>query len=318
MNSSNNLPSLSIVLPCYNEEKVLPETLTRLTTLLNDLIDSNKIGKASKMYFVDDGSNDKTWELIDEFSQNNKQVRGIKLSCNRGHQNALLAGLLNAGGDAIISIDADLQDDILIIEKMVDEYIAGSDVVYGVRKSRSTDTFFKRCTAESYYKLIQLMGVDIVFNHADYRLLSRRAINALKSYGEVNLFLRGVIPTLGFRCTQVEYDRCQRFAGESKYPISKMLSLAVDGITSFSVTPLRVIALMGLLVFIGTLFMSAWVLWTKFVSNTGIPGWASSVLPIYFIGGIQLLSIGVLGEYVAKTYMETKKRPRFIIEKIIE
>jgi glycosyltransferase involved in cell wall biosynthesis len=308
---------LSIVVPCFNEEAVLPETVNRLTKLLHE-IPSSKISNDSKIYFVDDGSSDKTWSLIEKYSKTNPLVRGIKLSRNKGHQNALLAGLLTVDGDAVISIDADLQDDISIIEKMIDDYHLGNDIVYGVRKSRASDTAFKRITAQAYYKLLKFLGVDIIYDHADYRLLSRRAINALQQYDEVNLFLRGLIPTLGFSSSLVEYERFERFAGESKYPLRKMLTFAIDGITSFSAVPLRLIAFVGLAVFLGTFFMSAWVLWTKFVSGVAIPGWASSVLPIYFLGGIQLLGIGIIGEYIGKIYLETKKRPHFHIETTID
>jgi glycosyltransferase involved in cell wall biosynthesis len=308
---------LSIVVPCFNEEDVLPETVSRLTELLS-IIPQTKISDDSNIYFIDDGSSDKTWSLIQEYSKTNRLVKGIKLSRNKGHQNALLAGMLTVDSDAVISIDADLQDDISIIEKMIDEYHSGHDIVYGVRKERTTDTVFKRVTAQAYYKLLKFLGVDIVFDHADYRLLSRRTLNALQQYGEVNLFLRGLIPTLGYSSSIVEYQRFERFAGESKYPLRKMLAFAIDGITSFSAVPLRLIAIAGLAVFIGTLLMSIWVLWTKFVSGAAIPGWASSVLPMYFLGGIQLLSVGVIGEYVGKIYLETKKRPHFHIETTID
>jgi glycosyltransferase involved in cell wall biosynthesis len=309
--------SLSIVVPCYNEDQVLPETVDRLLSLLDRLVGLEKITSDSCIYFVDDGSTDRTWSLIASYAHQHARVSGIKLSNNRGHQNALLAGLLTVRGDAVVSIDADLQDDINVIEDMVDHNLSGVDVVYGVRKRRNTDTLVKRATAEGYYKILQYMGVNVVFNHADFRLLSRRALDALKAYGEVNLFLRGVIPTIGFPSAVIEYDRLERFAGESKYPLRKMASLAVDGITSFSALPLRIIAILGLVVFLVTFLMSIWVLWTKMITGTAIPGWASSMLPILMLGGIQLLSTGVLGEYVAKTYLETKRRPRFIIEETL-
>lgn len=310
-----NLTTLAIVVPCYNEKEVLPETARSLISLLDDLIAKNKVSKNSLIYFVDDGSRDQTWDLIEEHAKADLRIRGVKLSRNIGHQNALLAGLHVAEGDAIVSIDADLQDNPAAIELMMDEYHAGKDVVYGVRALRDTDTFFKRVTAESYYKLLHWMGVDVVFNHADYRLLSRRALDALKEYDEVNLFLRGVIPTIGFPSSVITYRREERFAGESKYPLRKMLALAVDGITSFSAAPLRLIALLGILIFLFTLVLSGWVLWLSLVKGTALPGWASSVLPIYLLGGIQLLSIGVVGEYVAKVYKEAKRRPRFFIDK---
>lgn len=317
MSSESSTLALSIVVPCYNEEEVLPETVRRLLALLDDLTAKGKVAAASRVYFVDDGSKDRTWAMIEEHSATDRRIGGIKLSRNRGHQNALLAGLMTVRGDAVVSIDADLQDDITVIEDMVDRHLDGADVVYGVRKRRDTDTLFKRATAEGYYKLIKAMGVEVVFNHADYRLLSRRALDVLKGYDEVNLFLRGVIPTIGFPSAVVEYDRHERFAGESKYPLRKMLALAIDGVTSFSAMPLRLIAVLGMLIFIGTMMLSIWVLWTRLTSGNAVPGWASSVLPIYFLGGIQLLSIGVLGEYVAKVYLEVKRRPRYIVEKTI-
>lgn len=310
------MTTLTIVVPCYNEEAVLPETNKRLLSLLDQLQDQGKVSNHSRIYFVDDGSRDRTWTLVEEQAVHDSRIHGIKLSRNRGHQNALLAGLLTVGGDIVVSIDADLQDDISVIEKMVDAYHEGNDVVYGVRKERDTDTLFKRGTAETYYKLLKWMGVDVVFNHADYRLMSRRALEALKEYNEVNLFLRGVIPTIGFPFSVVTYDRNERFAGESKYPLHKMVALAVDGITSFSALPLRMIAGLGIIIFLLSLIISIWVVWVRFISGDAIPGWASSVLPMYFLGGVQLLSIGIVGEYVAKIYMETKQRPRFIIEKI--
>jgi glycosyltransferase involved in cell wall biosynthesis len=268
----------------------------------------------SAIWFVDDGSKDKTWELIEGYVVSNPYIRGLKLARNRGHQNALLAGLENATGDVLISIDADLQDDIQVIKTMMAEYHKGIDVVYGVRSVRELDTPFKRMTAEGYYHLLKKMGVNIVFNHADFRLMSRRAIEALKAYEEVNLFLRGIIPTIGFPSSTVEYARAARFAGESKYPLKKMLALAADGITSFSAVPLRLIALLGFIIFLLSMGLSAWVFFVKVFTDHATPGWASSVLPMYLLGGIQLLSIGVLGEYVAKMYMETKKRPRYFIQ----
>lgn len=307
---------LTIVLPSYNEEEVLNETSSRLLSLFEKLISADKISDESRICFVDDGSKDKTWNIIETLSQKHLHISGIKLSRNRGHQNALLAGLFTVEGDIVISIDADLQDDIEIIEEMLDSYNKGNDIIYAVRKERKTDTAFKRATAEGFYKIMHLMGVDIVFNHADYRLMSRRAIEHLKSFKEVNLFLRAMVPLIGFQSSNVYYDRAERFAGESKYPLKKMLSFAWDGITSFSVMPLRFITVTGFLIFIATLLMSVWVLGVKFFSEEAVPGWASTVLPIYFIGGIQVLSLGIVGEYIGKIYMETKERPRFIIEKI--
>ena len=308
---------VSIVLPCYNEEEVLPETASRLLALFERLHHAEKISANSKIYFVDDGSRDRTWEIIETLCAAHAPIHGIKLSRNRGHQNALLAGLFTAEGDALISIDADLQDDVDVIETMIDAYAEGNEIVYGVRKERKTDTAFKRATAEGFYKIMHLMGVDVVFNHADYRLMSRRAIEELKQYKEVNLFLRAMVPLIGFQSASFYYDRAERFAGESKYPLKKMLSFAWDGVTSFSVMPLRMISMLGFIIFVAALLMSVWVLGTKLFTEEAIPGWASTVLPIYLIGGIQVLSIGIVGEYIGKMYMETKARPRFIVDKVI-
>jgi glycosyltransferase involved in cell wall biosynthesis len=310
-------PQLSIVVPCYNEEAVLPETLQRLHTLLGRLIAAAKISDSSEIVLVDDGSRDRTWELIREAHTQDARFRGVKLSTNRGHQTALIAGLWAASGEAIVSIDADLQDDLEAIERMVDAYASGHEIVYGVRTSRATDTAFKRSSAGVYYHLLELFGVRIVRHHADYRLLSRRALDSLKQYSEVNLFLRGIVPLMGYRSTIVPYERAARFAGESKYPLRKMLALAFNGITSFTPMPLRLIAMLGIVVSALSLAMMLWVLWVKLATNEAIPGWASSVIPIYFLGGIQLLSIGVLGEYVAKLYIETKRRPRYFVEETL-
>ncbi len=306
---------LSIVVPCYNEEAVLEETAKRLDALLKRLQAANKISKHSKIYFVNDGSRDRTWELIESLSKQYEAVHGFKLSRNRGHQNALLGGLFNAQGDALVSIDADLQDDVDAIEAMVDAYHNGHDIVYGVRKERKTDSVFKRTTAESFYKLMHLMGVDIVYNHADFRLMSRRAVEELKQYPEVNLFLRAMVPLIGYPATNIYYNRSERFAGESKYPLRKMLSFAWNGITSFSIVPLRLITMTGFVIFLASMLISLWVIGIKLFTNDAVPGWASTVLPIYFIGGIQVFSIGIVGEYIGKMYLETKRRPRFIIEK---
>jgi glycosyltransferase involved in cell wall biosynthesis len=306
---------LTIVVPCYNEEAVLPETGKRLHALLADMTSRGLVAGSSHVLFVDDGSKDSTWALIDRMANDSPGFRGLKLSRNRGHQNALLAGLFAADGDIVVSIDADLQDDLNAIEKMIDAHLKGADVVYGVRRQRETDTFFKRITAESYYRLLGRFGVEIVFNHADFRLLSRRVLDALASYGETNLFLRGIVPQLGFPSAIVYYDRTERFAGESKYPIGKMLSLAWQGITSFSSAPLRAITGLGLLVSAGSIGFTLWALWVRLMTNDAVPGWASTVVPIYFLGGVQLLCIGILGEYVAKLYMESKRRPRYFVEK---
>lgn len=309
---------LAVVMPCYNEQEVLPETCSQMTALLNKLMEAGKISRESRMYFVDDGSRDRTWNLVQGFVQQDLPVVGIKLSRNRGHQNALLAGLFMAEGDVVVSIDADLQDDINAIEEMLDRYRDGCDIVYGVRRRRETDTFFKRFTAESFYRMIALLGAQTISNHADYRLLTRRAIDALKEFREVNLFLRGIVPLIGYKSAIVRYDRQARFAGESKYPLRKMIGLALDAVTSFSVVPLRFITLVGLLVFLFTIGMSGYVLWIRFLTDIAVPGWASTVLPVYFLGGVQILCIGVIGEYLGKLYAESKARPRFVIEDIAQ
>ncbi len=309
--------ALSIVVPCYNEEAVLPATAQRLSGLIEDLRGRGILSPESRIYFVDDGSKDGTWASIERLSHQWPAVHGIKLSRNRGHQQALLAGLLTVPGEVVISIDADLQDDITAIEAMLAAYVDNHDIVFGVRRRREVDTPFKRFTAEGYYHLLRLMRVEVIFNHADFRLMSRRAIEALGEYHEVNLFLRGIIPQLGFRATTVFYDRAERMAGESKYPLRKMLSLAWEGITSFSTLPLRMITAVGGLVSLGSFMVTLWVLWVHFFTDQGVPGWASTALPIYFLGGIQLLSLGIIGEYLAKMYTEIKARPRYIIDKII-
>ncbi|GAB3099957.1 glycosyltransferase family 2 protein [Aestuariicella hydrocarbonica] len=314
----NTCPALDIVIPCYNEEEVLAETASRISELLCKMIRNKTVAATSCILFVDDGSADTTWQLISELSRQYPHIRGIQLSRNRGHQNALLAGLANTRGDAVVSIDADLQDDINVIEDMVNCFKEGNDIVYGVRDDRSTDTFFKRHSAILFYRLLRLMGIDIIINHADYRLLSRRALQALNQHQEVNLFLRGIVPTLGFNSCKVTYKRNERFAGESKYPLKKMLALAFDGITSFSAVPLRAIAILGILVFAFSMLISLWALWVRLFTDTAVPGWASSVLPIYLLGGLQLLGMGVVGEYVAKVYLETKRRPKYFIADSIE
>ena len=312
-----SLPRLAIVIPCYNEEDVLPETMSRLRTFLDYLVAKEKVSPNSGALFVDDGSQDQTWKLIRQYNQQDGRIHGLKLSGNRGHQVALLAGLHAAEGDAIASIDADLQDDISTIEAMLDAYRDGADVVYGVRAGRASDTAFKRSTAELYYKLLAMLGVRIVYNHADFRLLSRRALTALKEFAEANLFIRGIVPLVGFKSTQVYYERAERFAGESKYPLKKMLALAVDGVTSFTAFPLRLIAFLGIFVSLMSACMILWTIWVKLFTDDALPGWASSVIPTYFLGGIQLLSIGILGEYVAKIYLESKRRPRYFIDEQI-
>ena len=310
--------TLYVVVPCYREEAVLPETAKRLGAKLRGLIAEGKISDRSRALFVNDGSKDRTWEIIQALHAEDHLFSGVNLSRNRGHQNALLAGLTTAArfADVTISMDADLQDDINAMDRMLDAYHAGCDVVYGVRSSRKTDTFFKRFTAEVFYKLMRGMGVDIVFNHADYRLMSRRAVEGLCEFEEVNLFLRGMVPLVGFISTTVEYERAPRFAGESKYPLKKMLAFALDGITSFSVKPLRLILSVGLVIFLLSIVMLLWTLIRRIAGHT-VTGWASLMWSIWMIGGIQLLSLGVIGEYIGKVYGESKRRPRFIIERVI-
>ncbi len=306
---------VSVAIPCYNEEEVLAFTVETISNYL-ELLKLKKLFENFEIVLVDDGSSDKTWQLIESFCNQSPLIKGIKLSKNMGHQNALLSGLFNANGDVVVSIDADLQDDITVIEKMILEYNQGSHIVYGVRAKRESDTFFKRVSAEGFYRLMSMMGVNIIFNHADYRLMSKQAIEHLKEFQEVNLFLRGIVPLIGYKSSKVYYERSERFAGESKYPLKKMLSFAWNGITSFSVVPLRIVSILGIFIFGFSFLMTLWVLSIKLFTNTAIPGWASTVLPIYFIGGIQLLSLGIIGEYVGKIYSETKQRPRYFIEKI--
>ena len=306
---------LSIVVPCYNEQEVLPETNRRLLALLDRMQSQAMVSADSGIYYVDDGSRDSTWALIESLAAADPRVHGLKLSRNRGHQMALLAGLLTVEGDALVSIDADLQDDVAVIENMVREHLTGAEVVYGVRDSRASDSVFKRRTALLYYGLMKRMGVDLVHNHADFRLLGRRAVEALREYGEVNLFLRGIVPLIGYKAATVKYDRAERFAGVSKYPLRKMLAFAAEGVTSFSIVPLRMITVLGFIVSIFSFAMILFVVYGTLVMKAALPGWASTVVPVYFLGGIQLLSIGILGEYVAKIYLETKGRPRYFIEK---
>ncbi|PYR58570.1 MAG: glycosyltransferase [Acidobacteria bacterium] len=308
-------PRLAIVVPCYNEEAALPVTATRLTALLAELVHTGAIASDSALYFVDDGSSDRTWDVIEGLAATDPHCHGIKLSRNHGHQHALLSGVLTARGDAVISIDADLQDDVAAIKEMIDAYAAGAEIVYGVRRERHADSWFKRVTAEGYYRFAHLMGVRLVFNHADYRLLSRRAIDALGAYRESNLFLRGLIPQLGFNTATVLYDRHERIAGKSKYPVAKMVGLALDGITSFSAAPLRLITVLGVLVAFVSFGTAVWALWVGWFNPDAVPGWASTLIPLLFLGGIQLLCTGIIGQYLAKVYLETKARPRFIIEK---
>ena len=309
---------LYIVVPCYKEEEVLPETSKRLKSKLEALIEQKKIDSDSRIMFVNDGSTDNTWKIIQELHNSDKIYSGVNLSRNRGHQNALLAGMTVAVeyADMIISMDADLQDDINAIDAMVENYLNGYDVVYGVRSSRKTDTFFKRFTAEAFYKLMKGLGVDIVFNHADYRLMSKRAVQGLLQYKEVNVFLRGIVPQVGYPWTTVEYERAERFAGESKYPLKKMLAFAFDGITSFSIKPIRLITSLGVGISGISIILLIWAIVTKILGGT-VAGWSSLMVSIWFIGGIQLLCLGVVGEYIGKIYAETKHRPLFIIENIL-
>ena len=303
------------VVPCYNEEEVLPETSKRLAEKMASLVNTGKISPESKICFVDDGSKDRTWEMIEELHNAYAGFAGVKLSRNRGHQNALLGGMMTVKDDcdALISLDADLQDDPGAIDKMIDEWLDGADIVYGVRSARKTDTFFKRFTAEAFYKIMDLMGAQIVFNHADYRLMSRRAVEALSEYKEVNLFLRGMIPTLGYKTAVVTYERNERFAGESKYPLKKMLALAWNGITSFSTRPLELIVTAGVLLMIVAsvllLVCAGRAIWG--ISPTSVEVFTYS---LWLLGGIQLFALGVVGEYIGKTYAEVKGRPRYIIE----
>ena len=309
---------LYLVIPCYNEQEVLPETSKRLLEKLESLIERGMISRDSRILFVNDGSKDRTWEMIKELHRENPVYQGVKLSRNRGHQNALLGGLMTAKeyADMVISLDADLQDDIDVIDQFVEKYYEGCEIVYGVRSARDTDTFFKKFTAEGFYKLINLVGREVVFNHADYRLMSRRALEEMENYQEVNLFLRGIVPMIGFQTGVVTYERHERFAGESKYPLKKMLALAVDGITSLSIKPIRFIVFLGMFIFLCSIAMLAYSLIQHFLGNTSI-GWTSLIVSIWAIGGLQLLAIGVIGEYIGKIYLETKRRPRFIIEKVL-
>ncbi len=307
-------PILWIVIPCYNEEAVLPITAPMFLKKLTDLISADKISDESRILFVNDGSKDATWDIIKTLSKENPHYIGICQSRNRGHQNAVLAGLMEAKDrcDITISIDCDGQDDINAMDKMVDAYLDGCDVVYGVRSSRETDTFFKRFTAQSFYKLLNAMGAEIVYNHADYRLISARVLKEFASFKEVNIFLRGLIPLVGFKSTSVEYARNERLAGKSHYPLSKMLSLAFDGITSLSVKPIRLITGFGIFVAAVSFIIVIWAVVSALCGNT-IAGWASMTSIIGFMSGVQLISIGVIGEYIGKIYLETKQRPRYII-----
>lgn len=307
---------LWIVIPCYNEAEVLPETASRLKGILEPLIQNEKIQKESRILFVNDCSKDTTWNIIEELHKKDSLYTGISLSHNKGQQNALFAGLMEAKeyADAVISMDADLQDDISILEKFIDEYNKGFDVVYGVRSSRKKDHFMKRFTAQGFYRVMQFLGAEVVYNHADYRLLSKRVLEALSGYEESNLFLRGIIPQIGFPSTTITYERQERLAGRTKYPLKKMISFAFDGITSFSIKPIRFVLNLGITIFGVSLCVLLWAIIVKIIGKT-VSGWTSLVASIWMLGGLQLLSIGMIGEYIGKIYSETKRRPRYFIEK---
>ncbi|UZJ77913.1 glycosyltransferase family 2 protein [Fictibacillus sp. KU28468] len=310
-----NEPILTIVVPCYNEEEVLQETTKQLTYLLEDLETEKLIHTQSKIMFVDDGSKDRTWNMIEEESFVNGYVTGLKLSKNAGHQNALLAGLMKAKefSDCVISIDADLQDDISVIRDFILKYNEGCEIVYGVRRKRDTDTFFKRTTANGFYRFMQKIGIDLIPNHADFRLMSKRALDELCRYEENNLFLRGIIPLIGFKSANVYYDRKERMAGTTKYPLKKMLAFAVDGITSFSIAPIRFVTLIGLMSIILSVLLGGYTIVQEVLGRTE-SGWSSLMISIWFIGGLQLLGIGVIGEYIGKIFKEVKRRPKYSVE----
>ena len=309
---------LYMVVPCYNEEEVLDETTRQLVPKLESMAEQGKISRKSRILYVNDGSSDQTWMVISRLHEEYDMVSGLNLSRNRGHQNAVLAGLMYAKDhcDAAISMDADLQDDIDAIDKMVDKFRDGKDVVYGVRSSRKKDSLFKRFTAEAFYKLMTWMGVEIVFNHADYRLMSRRVLMQLEHYKEVNLFLRGIVPLIGYPSDCVYYERQERFAGESKYPLKKMLSFALDGITSFSVKPIRFIMVLGIVIFLISIMILGYSV-VRFILGRTVLGWSSLMVSIWALGGLQLLAIGVIGEYIGKMYLEAKERPRFAIQEVL-
>lgn len=311
--------TLYIVVPCYNEQEVLPETSKRLKAKLEQLITAGKISEKSRVLFVNDGSKDRTWEIISALHQQSPLFCGVDLTRNRGHQNALLAGLMTAKdkADAVISMDADLQDDVEAVDQMVDKFLEGVDIVYGVRSSRKKDSFFKRTTAEGFYRVMNALGAETVFNHADYRLMSKRALEGLEQFREVNLFLRGIVPMIGYRTDVVEYERGERFAGESKYPLKKMLSFAMEGVTSLSVKPLRMITALGFLIFLVSLVMIVYNL-ARWAMGATVTGWASLACSLWALGGLILLAMGVVGEYVGKIYLETKGRPRFLIRQVLE
>jgi glycosyltransferase involved in cell wall biosynthesis len=317
MAQTSATPVLSLVVPCYNEEAALPETLRQLRALLDRLTASGRISPDSHMLLVDDGSRDKTWAIIAAANTADPRVRGLKLSRNCGHQNALLAGLLQAQGDVIVSLDADLQDDLEAIDRMLEASTTGADIVYGVRSARDVDTAFKRTTARAFYRLQGMLGVQTIADHADFRLMSRRAVRALAAYGEVNLFLRGIVPMLGFKTATVTYERKARIAGTTHYPFFKMLKLAADGILAFSTVPLQLILIAGLAVSTMAIGMAAWAFAVRLLTDTALPGWASVVIPLYVLGGLQMLALGIMGGYIARIYNETKQRPRFTVETVL-
>ncbi len=313
------MTKLYLAIPCYNEEEVLRDSAAKLAKKYSDMMAAGKISADSKIVFIDDGSKDRTWEIITQLHGENRVFQGIKLSRNRGHQNALLCGLmtLRNKADAVISIDADLQDDINVFDEMVEKYEAGCDVVYGVRSKRETDTFFKRFTAEAFYKILEKLGAKVIFNHADFRLMSKRALEAFSHYKETNIFLRGMVPLIGYKSDIVTYERSERLAGESKYPLKKMLALAWEGITSLSIQPIRLITWLGLIIFLISLIMIIYSIVRFFIGAT-VSGWASTLCSIWALGGLQLLAIGIIGEYIGKIYLEAKRRPRFIVETFLE
>ncbi|HCB96435.1 MAG: glycosyltransferase family 2 protein [Ruminococcus bromii] len=313
------MTKLYLAIPCYNEEEVLRDSAEKLNNKYNEMMAEGKISPDSKIVFIDDGSKDKTWSTISELHKENPVFQGIKLTRNRGHQNALLCGLmtLKDKADAVISIDADLQDDINVFDEMVEKYENGCDVVYGVRSKRATDTFFKRFTAEAFYKILNKMGAKVIFNHADFRLMSKRALEAFSMYKETNIFLRGMVPLVGYKSDVVKYERAERLAGESKYPLKKMLALAWEGITSLSIQPIRMITWLGAIIFAISLVIIVYSLVRFFIGAT-VSGWASTLCSIWALGGLQLLAIGVIGEYIGKIYLETKRRPRYIVEEFLE
>ena len=313
------MTTLYIVIPCYNEQEVLPETASRLREKLKTLTSSGTITEESRIVFVNDGSKDRTWEIIEHLHTEDPHIQGIDLSRNRGHQNALLAGLMTVRerADCVISMDADLQDDIDAVDAMLKKYEDGCDIVYGVRSSRKKDTAFKRITAQGFYRLLRSFGVEVVFNHADYRLMSRRALEGLAEFREVNLFLRGIVPMIGYRHDCVYYERKERFAGESKYPLKKMLAFALEGITSLSIKPIRMILSIGVLLFLVSVAMLIYSL-VQYCRGQVIPGWTSIMFSVWAIGGIQLIATGIIGEYIGKVYLETKQRPRFLIREYLD